>query len=165
MNGRRITRRGGWAFALALLIAGGCVTGAGSRREALAELHLFGLPVALNLDGKPGPDGIGVRIYASAAGLAKGIPITRGTLEVLMFEGVVSDSEMRLKPAHHTWTLPADALQPFVSETSLGTGYQLALKWEQHFPRTPVVTVMARYHSPEGADLRSAANTVSVALK
>lgn len=153
------------AFALALLIAGGCATGAGDRGEALAELHLFGLPVALNLDGKPGPDGIGVRVYASAAGLAKGVPISRGTLEVLMFDGVVPESEVQSKPPRHSWTLPAAALKPFASDTSIGTGYQLALRWDQDAPRTSVVTVMARYHSPDGADLQSAANTVSVALK
>lgn len=150
---------------LAILVAAGCATGTRGRSETPAELHLFGLPVALNLDGKPGPDGIGVRVYASAAGLAMGVPISRGTLEVLMFDGVVGETELRTKPPRRTWTLPAAALKPFASLTSLGTGYQLALRWEQDSPRTPVVTVMARYHSPEGGELRSAANTVSVALK
>jgi len=153
------------AAGLAALVAAGCATGNGGRSEAPAELHLFGLPVALNLDGKPGPDGIGVRVYASAAGLAKGVPITRGTLEVLMFDGVVGETELRTRSPRHQWSLPAAALKPFASLTSLGTGYQLALRWEQDSPRTPVVTVMARYHSPEGAELQSAANTVSVALK
>jgi hypothetical protein len=153
------------ALSLSALIPAGCTTGAGGRNEAPAELHLFGLPVALNLDEKPGPDGIGVRVYASGAGLAMGVPISRGTLEVLMFDGIVGESGLRTMPPRHTWTLPAAALKPFASLTSLGTGYQLALRWEQDSPRTRVVTVMARYHSPEGGELQSAANTVSVALK
>jgi hypothetical protein len=51
------------------------------------------------------------------------------------------------------------------AETSLGVGYQLALRWEANRPRGSVVTVTARYRGPDGRELWSAANTISVALK
>ena len=79
---------------LAVLLAG-CAGGGRGGGGAVAEVHLFGVPVALNLDGVPGPDGIGVRIYASGSGVARGIVVRSGVLEVLMFDGAVPASRPR----------------------------------------------------------------------
>src|SRR5687768_11693122 len=63
------------------------------------ELHLFGAPVALNLDGVPGPDGVGVRVYASARKVSRGIPITSGLLELLIFDGpLTSTNNIEVSP-------------------------------------------------------------------
>jgi hypothetical protein len=144
-------------------LAMGCATG--GRGGAVAELHLFGVPVALNLDGVPGPDGIGVRIYASTSDVARGVEIRQGVLEVLMFEGAVGADEVRLRQPRKVWSLGADALKVFTADTSLGVGYQLALRWENAAPRTPVATVVARYRGTGGKEFWSASNTISVALK
>ncbi|MEN9676501.1 MAG: hypothetical protein RIS76_2397, partial [Verrucomicrobiota bacterium] len=71
MRGRKTGRTlSGLGLAMAILAASGCATGGG---QSVSELHLFGVPVALNLDPTPGPDGIGVRVYASDAGGAEGV--------------------------------------------------------------------------------------------
>jgi hypothetical protein len=141
----------------------GCATSGGG--DPIAEVHLFGVPVALNLDGVPGPDGIGVRIYASAPGVARGVEIQRGALEVLMFEGAVGELESRTRQPHKLWSFAGPALKAFEAETALGVGYQLALRWDKNPPRTRFVTVVARYRGAGGAELWSAPNTVSVAAK
>ncbi|MFM7099808.1 MAG: hypothetical protein ACKO3N_01395 [Verrucomicrobiota bacterium] len=157
------------ALALAAALLAGCNSAPSrpprSRGGAVDELHLFGVPVALNLDGRPGPDTLGLRIYASAAGAARGIPIRQGRLEVLMFDGTVSGSAFRDTPPLKAWTLDAAALQALTAETSLGTGYQLALGWGEQRPRGPVVTVIARLRIPGRPDLYSSPGTISVTLQ
>lgn len=166
---------GPWPWLLGLGLAAGlamgCSTGSPSSRPSrsrggpVAELHLFGVPVALNLDGRPGPDTLGLRIYASAAGAARGIPIQKGQLEVLMFDGTVSGSALRDGAPLKLWTLEPGALKALTSETSLGTGYQLALAWGEQRPQAPVVTVIARLRVPGRPDLYSSPSTISVTLK
>ena len=144
---------------------GGAGKAARGSRGAVADLHLFGVPVALNLDGVPGPDGIGVRIYASGPVLARGIAIRQGTLEVLLFEGVVDAGAVGTTKPLKVWSFDVAALKPLVAETSLGLGYQLALRWGAERPADNVVTVVARYRSPAGAVIYSTSNTISVRMK
>ena len=158
---------------VALVLVAGC-TSEEPRRERpvvrpgpdrIEELHLFGLPVALELDGRPGPDGIGVRLYASARGTARGLAIRRGTLDVLMFEGAVDPELLRTTPPHEVWSFPATDLQAMSARTSLGVGYQLALRWAKRPPRSGAVTVMARYLSPDGQVLYSAPDVITTSLR
>lgn len=158
----------GLGFGLAAGLLVGCSTGSSPSRARggpVGELHLFGVPVALNLDGRPGPDTLGLRIYASAAGAARGIAIRQGQLEVLMFDGTVSGATVRETPPLKLWTLDAAALKALTAETSLGIGYQLALGWGEQRPRGSVVTVIARLRVPGRPDLYSSPSTISVTLK
>ena len=150
------------------ILGAGCGGGgkaARGGRDTVADLHLFGVPVALNLDGVPGPDGIGVRIYASGPGIARGVAIRQGTLEVVLFEGVVDAGAIGTTQPLKVWSFDAPALKPLVAETSLGLGYQLALRWGAERPTDTVVTVVARYRSPAGAVIYSTSNTISVQMK
>lgn len=157
--------RTGLLLFAALALVPGCSHGVGRGSGAVSEVHLFGVPVALNLDGRPGPDGIGVRIYASGSTVARGLEIRQGVLEVLMFDGAVDGGSVRGATPRKVWALDAKDLKPLAAETSLGVGYQLALRWEGSRPRSSVVTVAARYRGPDGREQWSAANTISVALK
>lgn len=131
-----------------------------------AELHLFGNPVAMNLDGIPGPDGIGVRIFASASGRAVGLPITQGTLEILLFDGVLAAQESAEPPQPlKVWTFNPQDLKGYQAETSLGAGYQFALQWGPERPRQVRVTVIARLRLPNGSVLASDSSSISVNVK
>ncbi len=166
MKGPRLELRGrGLGLLLCGWLLSGCAGGGRLGGGDVSEVHLFGVPVALNLDGAPGPDGIGVRIYASGPSMARGIEVRQGVLEVLMFDGTVDPAAVRTARPAKVWTLDAAALRPYAAETSLGIGYQLALRWDSSQPSNAVVTVAARYRTPGGRELWSAANTVSVALK
>lgn len=157
------------AIVAGLLWTGGCVTsgGRGERRSggSIESLHLFGLPIALEIDGRPGPDGIGIRLFASAGTQARGVPIQRGTLEVLLFEGTVQEADLRTTTPRKVWTLTPVNLRPYESKTSLGVGYQLALRWENQRPRQNAATVVARYRTPGGKEIYSDANALTLTTR
>lgn len=155
-----------WATALLTLalLAPGCASLPGGGR-AVGELHLFGASTPLNLDTRPGPDGVGVRLYASAAGGAEGIPIRDGILEVLLFDGSVSTAAARSQEPLKIWNFDAKALKAFEGKTSLGVGYQLALRWTPAVPRQAAITVIARYLPPDGPALWSTSNIVPLLTK
>jgi hypothetical protein len=121
--------------------------------------------MALNAGGRSAPSAIGVRVYATAPGGARGIAIRDGLLEILMFDGAVADvSAPNVKPLK-IWKFGADDLKDFSTTTSLGDGYQLALRWELARPTGRVVTVIARYRGAKGGEIFSAPSTVAVSSK
>lgn len=150
-----------------LLWTGGCATSGGrvASGGTIESLHLFGLPIALELDGRPGPDGIGIRLFASAGTQARGVSIQQGTLEILLFEGTVPEGEIRSTPPRKVWALTPANLRPYESETSLGVGYQLALRWENLRPRQNSATVVARYRTPGGKEIYSDANAIPLTAR
>src|SRR4051812_7538083 len=83
----KIARLSFLAFTLLALLTG-CAT-TGGRGDA-DELHMFGLPITLNFDNKPGADGFAVRVFATKGRGAKGTVIKNGAVEILMFDGVAS---------------------------------------------------------------------------
>ena len=130
-----------------------------------SELHLFAVPAAIRLDNHPGVDGIGVRIYASAQGKAQGIPLKSGRLEVWMYDGAIDPSKLSEAKPLRVWTFSSTELVPFAATTTLGNGYQMALKWDDKVPKARVVTVVARFHPAKGPDLVSTANTIAVSAR
>ena len=174
MNGRvpiDRTRRAalGSLLALACVVLGtpGCATRthrpSPRGRSAIEEVHLFGVPVALHLDGRPVPDAVGVRVYASNNGRAHGLAIARGRLEIVMFDGVFDPPATPVPQPLKIWSFGPRELVPFAAETSLGTGYQLALRWGNDRPTGTAVTVLARYTTPDGTAFES--STTSIPLK
>ena len=153
-----------WTSVLAgLLLETGCAGLATGGR--VTELHLFGVPVALNLGSKSGPDGIGLRLYASTADVAKGIPIRDGVLEILMFDGTVGEAYARTEKPLKTWSFTSGQLGAFAGTSSLGVGYQFPLRWGTDVPRQPVVTVMARHVAPNKSVTWSTATTISIVTR
>ena len=151
-----------WLVAGFLLVTGCAGIASGGR---LTELHLFGVPVALNLGSKSGPDGIGLRLYASTTDVAKGIPIRDGVLEVLMFDGSVGEAYARSEKPLKIWSFTSSQLGAFAGTSSLGVGYQFPLRWGTEAPRQPVVTVIARHVAPNKAVTWSTATTISVVTR
>ena len=157
-----------WTAALVLgFVLPGCsagVLGGGG----IDSLHVFGVPVALDLDGLPGPDGLGVTIYASASSVAKGVAIGSGRLEVLMFDEDGSTrgtaSKESLSP-RHVWKLTPADLKRHSIKTSLGVGYRLTPGWGDTPPRRTWVTVVVRYVPSHGDPIESSPVTIAVTTK
>lgn len=147
---------------LAALVVAGCATTGG--KGDVDELHLFGMPVTLNMDSKPGADGVAVRIFATKGGSAKGSAISSGAIEMLMFDGVMAGPEALTAPPKQVWKYTARDLKPFREEKSLGTAYQLALRWNEP-PKRGHVTVIARYLPPKGEPVYSSPSTITAAVK
>jgi hypothetical protein len=152
-----------WASLLAALLFAGCATLSGGG-GAIDEVHLFGLPVTVNLDGIPGADGFAVRVYANKNGDAKGATINAGILEVLMFDGIVRTDDLMANQPTQSWKFGPKQLANFKDKTSLGMSYRFALRW-QKAPTRGHITVVARYVSAKGELVYSAPSTISSASK
>lgn len=131
-------------------------------RGGIDELHLFTVPVALNLDREPGPDGFEIKVYASSAERAKGVPITKGSLEVVMYDGVVSAGGLEAAKPLHTWTYTAAQLKPFASTSSLGVGYRMAIRWAKDSPKGASITVVVRHLLPKRETIYSSPSVIAV---
>jgi hypothetical protein len=129
------------------------------------EIHLFGVPSALNLDSIPGPDGVGVRIYASTATVAKGLAIRSGTLEILMFDTPGQAANPEGNKPRHMWAFTPNQLKQVSGETSMGLGYRLALPWGADKPAGHSVTVIARYLPRKGKPIYSSPSTIGLTVK
>ena len=141
----------GLAFLSAFLCLLGCATGGHSSGgpSGIRQLYLFSAPVAITLGTGTGPDGVAVKLFACEENDAKGVAITRGQLEFLMFDGVPASTNADKLIPLKTWTFLPKDLKRFEFKRSLGVGYDLALDWEQTKPKAVRVTVVVRYRSPE----------------
>ncbi len=170
MRGARSARRWSATGLLLVGLAGGCATnsgGAGSTggRGSDVEVHLFTVPVAMNLEGNGGADGIGVRVYFSTPGGVRGIPLRKGTLEILMYNGMVSSGNMKETPPLKVWSFEASRLAGFEDQNALGIVYQLPLKWQKARPSARIISVVARYRSAQGVEQLSTVNSITIPAK
>jgi hypothetical protein len=131
-------------------------------RGEIQQINLLAVPVALNFDQSPGPDGFVVKVYASNSKSAKSVPIENGKIDLLMFDGVPeSAANAPLKPLR-VWSFTAEELKPFEIHTSIGTGYQLAPVWGPAKPGANNISVVARYTTSTGRNVYSAPSVISV---
>jgi hypothetical protein len=136
----------------------------GGGREHVDEVHLFGLPITLNLDGKPGADGFAVRVFVTKNGGAKGATVENGNLEVLMFDGVIGSDEIAAKEPNQVWKFTPRQLSPLREQASLGNSYRFTLRWDQQ-PTRGHVTVVARYVPVKGGPVYSSPSTIAATIK
>ncbi len=130
----------------------------------IVQLNLITVPVALNLDGLPGPDGISIRVYASAKDNPKQVAIKKGTLEVILFDGPFQ----RQGPPPSVlkqFTFAAEDLRRAEFTAEIGKGYQLALAWGTNVPTHRVISVAVRHTAPDGTIATSRPSSVTVLSK
>lgn len=150
--------------AVILLLAGGCVTEGGGS-GGIDEVHLFGLPVALNIDNVPGPDAFSIRVYASASAHPRGVPIRSGTLEVVLYDGAHGPAQPLPEVPLRVWRFTPQQLKTLASENRLGTGYEFTLPWTGTPPTRSRVTVLARYRPPSGPVVVSGPSAISLTIR
>lgn len=161
------------AVCCAVCLGVGCVTGsrnapAGSRglaQAAVEEINLLAIPVAVNLDQNSGLDGFVIKVYASNRSQPKPMTIGSGTIEVFMFDGILGVTTAPDAAPLRTWKYSAPELKEFQIDSSIGTGYQLALNWGENGPTSSKISVLVRYTPPQGSPVISAPSIISVALK
>ena len=151
---------------LSIVLFAGCVSRSGNSASGPVErLDLLLTALALDLDGKPGVDGFGARLYAGNRRSALGTPLTTGRLEFVMYDGVVRPEELTAGTPRHVWSYEPRALASLAQMTSIGTGYQFALAWGDDRPRRDRITIVARYTSAAGAIVLSAPGSISLTEK
>jgi hypothetical protein len=155
---------GFWGSVFGVLFIG-CAGPKGESKPNIDQLHLLVTSVALNVDDKPGPDGVGVRVYASRRERAEALPIASGTLDILMFDGNLHLDQLQSAQPHHTWSYPAEKLKPYVQKTTIGISYRFAALWGEDKPTADRVTFVARHTSPNAKQIYSAPSSVQLSLK
>jgi hypothetical protein len=154
-----------WCWVIGVSLLGCAGPQAGNKSSSIDQLHLLVTPVGLNLDDKPGLDGVGVRVYASRHDRAAALPITSGTLDLLMFEGNVSPQYVPSVQPRRIWSYPADKLKAHIQETTIGISYRFAPLWGEDKPTSDRVTFVARYTSSATNRIYSAPGSVQLSLQ
>jgi hypothetical protein len=153
----------------ALLLAG-CKTTDGSKPSKpaplgasdITELHLLAAASAISLDDQGHVAGFPVRVYASSPASPETVPIVKGTLDILMFDGTVTPATVAASQPLRAWSFTADQLRARARVTTVGTSYLLTLLWGEQRPTEDRITVVGRYNHPQGVKLYSALATVFV---
>ena len=122
------------------------------------------VPVALDLDGKPGPDGIAVKLYANNAHNPRAIRIREGTVEFVMFDGTFH-GRTNPPPILHTVTYAAPQLRLHEFNSKIGWGYDFSLRWGTNLPTQRIMSVGVRYTAPDGSTIVSRPRSVTVLNK
>ena len=135
-----------------------------SPKDTISQLHVITVPVALDLDGRPGPDGIAVKLYANNANDPKAIRIREGTLEILMFDGTFHN-RTNSPPILRASTFTGPDLRRHESKSNIGYGYEFTLSWGTNLPTQRLISVGARYTPSSGRPLVSRTSSVTVLNK
>lgn len=120
--------------------------------------------MAVDVDGRPGPDGFGVRLYASHRRAKEATPIESGTLELMMFDGRLAGGELEAATPLKTWRFAAQELKARAQKTEIGTSYRFILSWGAQRPTKGTITIVARYEPLRGRPVRSGPGTIPMAL-
>ena len=125
---------------------------AGFRRRCVRDAfsHSIGVPwLGPSEDcGLHIPDGISVRVFASAPDKARGLPVRSGTLEILAFDGPLPPGKPLPAQPFASWSFNPAQLRPLASSSALGIGYDFTLPWPGKAPAGSHVTVLSRYAAP-----------------
>ncbi len=151
---------------LGILLAG-CASTPESKPDAkkpfpIDTLVLISAPAAVNVDGTPGPDGIAVKLFGTSESKSRTLPLENGTLEVLMFDGVINEQTPATAKPLHVWTHKAADLKSLATKTGIGVSYPITLLWGKDRPTQDMITIAARFITADGRAIYSAPSTIPV---
>jgi hypothetical protein len=129
--------------------------------DSIDQIRLVALPVALNLDRRPGLDGFGVKVYGLSYKQPKPQPIRRGIIEILMYDGLLPSGTNQVQP-RCAWSYAASELGQYELHSTIGLAYQFAPRWGENKPTQNHITVVARYRPAEDQLIESAPSVIAV---
>jgi hypothetical protein len=133
--------------------------------DDIAEIHLLSSPAAVNFDSAGGAAGFAVRVFASSPRSAKTVAIGKGSVEIQMFDGVVSGATASSAKPLRVWSFTAEELRPYLRQSAIGSSYTLTLLWGQDKPTQNRITIVAGLSSPRGRKIYSALTTIFVSVR
>lgn len=131
-------------------------------QSRINEINVLAMPVALNLDSEPGVDGFAIKVYAVDASRPKTQPIQDGTLDILMYDGLLREITPDTSRYRRVWSFSADQLKAHAFATAIGMGYRFTLAWESDKPRDDKISIVVRYRPVHGPDVYSASSSISI---
>ena len=130
----------------------------------VAGMEMEVKPQPADWDGRPGPDGIEVRVRLYRNDPVRAVPVS-GTLEFLLFAGILRSEQIaRAKPLR-TWSYVGEPLHRHARRDIVGWHYMLRLDWGADVPKADAVTLISRYKLPDGRWLYSDPNSAIVIAK
>ena len=136
----------------------GCQSGPDFNGE-VEKVVLLSSPAPIDVDGRPGADGFLVKIYAFSRGVARPVSIQHGSVEFQLYsrgkDRKKDDDPLKI------WSFEADDLASYRTESMVGVGYSLILRWGDAAP-SGAVEIVARLKRESGELVYS--RPVSLAL-
>lgn len=153
--------------AVLMLVFGGCASrdGKGGADPAVESLHVLSVPVAVNFDNTPEPDGFAMTLFAKGPKSAKGIPLPAGVLELSMYDGVYSEKTSATVMPLRVWRFKGAELKRHAGRSAVGAGYRFTLRWEEARPTKRQISLVARFLRDGRAPVVSAPSSVAMGTK
>ena len=120
---------------------------------AIDKVNIQSLVTVVNLDDKPGPDGVQVKLYLFHRDDPTPITLDRGLVEFVIYDGHVPPSDLAAAKPLHVWPFTADQLRRYAAKTAFGPAYAMSLNWGDDHPRASTVTLTARILHPTARPL------------
>lgn len=146
----------------------GCAGGAAGKSAAataVESIHVLSVPVAVDFDGVPGPDGFAVTVFAKGLKSAKGVPLPDGKLELLMYDGLFLEGKPSGAEPLRVWRFSRSELKLHSGKSAVGTGYRFTLRWEEARPTKSRISIVVRYLPVSGPPVVSAPSSVAIGTK
>ncbi|MGY8652715.1 MAG: hypothetical protein ACKVJX_03755 [Verrucomicrobiia bacterium] len=155
--------------ALCLAFCSGCATD-GSRStlrssatsHEVTQLHLLSFPTAINLDAIPGQDGVAIKVFAGNSRRPKPFALREGTLEILLFDGLLKSNPGSKPEPLKTWSFSILDLRRHEFKSTIGVGYELTLLWEGARPTRGRATLLARVELSDEKTIYSTPNPITL---
>ncbi len=126
---------------------------------------LRALPAAVNLDDKPGPDGINVSVNLFRTDKPLAVKLQAGVIELLMYDGKISATELARAEPVKVWRYPAGLFSRAGSDAAVGYTYRVALAWGKNTPSKNTVTISARLLRPGRSPLYAMPSIISIGVR
>ncbi|MBI2946413.1 MAG: hypothetical protein HYY23_02130 [Verrucomicrobia bacterium] len=133
-----------------------------SNQTRIDELNVLAMPVPLNLDALPGVDGFAIQVYAVDRQKPKTQPIREGTLDVLMYDGLLKQVTPDESRCRHVWNFGADQLKALAAETAIGVSYRFTLNWGADKPHDDKITLIVRYRPVQGEAVYAPPSSIAI---
>lgn len=111
-------------------------------------------PMPLNWDDMPGLDGLQAQVNLFQLDQPLSVTV-EGSLEFLLYEGRGTEQALAGGEPFRTWTFEGPQLRRCLGRSMFGWGYVMRLGWGSTPPKSPSVTLVARYRPVSGRDLSS----------
>jgi hypothetical protein len=121
------------------------------------RMDLWVAPSAIQLTGRPAPDGVELRLYLYSADPSSTQPglVREGQFQFLAYEGRALTGTQNVP--FFQWEYSAQQMRPFFTADKYGLGsYHATLSWVPKIPASNTISIIARYSDPQGRIVVSA---------
>lgn len=117
------------------------------------KMELESFPSAVNLDEKPGPDGVTLKLRLYSLDTPLAFALTQGDMEIVLYEGSIREQEIGSAKPFHIWRFSAKQMSQSGRKSIVGWHYAMSLNWGDNVPTTSTVTLVARIPRPNSTPI------------